>query len=101
MRVTRIQWGVVRAPDAETPKHTPVGLRRRLITYDVVRSLRSSCFGRSCPPCDGQSVIEVSGEPAGAGGLVAIAVDMGHGAEQSIAVDGVTGQTREDLVKLL
>lgn len=46
-------------------------------------------------------------EPAGAGvlscehGLFVIAVAMGHGAEQSIAVDGVTGQTREDLVKLL
>ena len=49
----------------------------------------------------------MSGEPAGAGllswdrGLVAIAVAKGHGVEQSIAVDGVTGQTREDLVKLL
>ena len=50
----------------------------------------------------------MSGEPAGAGGLLscehglfAIAADMDHGAEQSIAVDGVTGQTREDLVKLL
>ena len=48
-------------------------------------------------------------ESAGAGVLscehglfvIAVAVAMGRGAEQSIAVDGVTGQTREDLVKLL